>query len=1160
MCAEKVAIVAVGIDSYANLPPLSCAVNDARAIFATWRSLRKDTATYLLANEEATTKNIRETLVAAAKEVGEDGTLIVTFSGHGVPVKVEDIWEAGFLTCEAPTIDQLVASGADECGVFTLQDVKRWLKAAKVARLKNIVMILDSCGSGTSITRDPTIDDGATFEGWRALPRNLGVDRDFVADELADENVEVTLGAELAGTNWPTGNVLAISAAKAGSPAFEVPELGHGVLTWCFLEWLRCRFLINPQGTDGMERELMPYIQQNLKRLRHSADRELPQALQTPQSIKLGEIQIQNPSVNMHHPMVHNSLKLGLSMPVPQRTIPEDLFNANVDKIVDTVRWMITTAHPASERLGNSNLMIKPTRFLSVRSTLRSAARKLSANHPDRLVLPLGAGRIRRILPLIGSMESVFDYTAAANCARRGGPPFLANAERRIVDSFVERLRQHGAILIIPCHVSAKDPLTEYFLEQCVRTDQICVVMALLADEPVPEFLSCAHYVPLQLNHRPEDYATRLADLGFDPEDNWNTPEIFCNTVVVHWLETVRKLYEERGEDWNLKIKLAAHPYRERKNHLRAVLNVLEHLLPALAKTDAWRDALQLLTVMSITGLPRSELVVKEMWETLKDRDCLSHPERPLTDVLDDLHNEFLIRKSDQGGDEELPVAVERHYFVHSIVRNAVQEYEARQDAARQLPAHKYAGAAIEAAIAQCESTTWWPRPVLAHEIIEHYLNAGHAADAARVLLENWHDLVDGGYHETVLRWANELRPRIITAPMRPPAASLELLVPLLIKLQDLHKHRQEWERIVELHREIDHWTTGHRAAWTAVPTNGKANCFSLWFAKSRYNVANYYFIKKSFARAIGEYNRCYVWACQNNDSSLECACLIRIAHCKLLSGETADTKDRLDFIKERIAELSTSDAKTARKHARHLRSVRIEAARLFEDIDQLSQLSMEAWSDCLAQVANNGVQRRYDLAIANVHTAWAALMRGEFLLAWRQARQSRRLLNDRGIPEHWWFGEAERIAALAVAHLLHGDHAPYEPWYKTGVEHSDAIRQLLQEEVPRQQEALEDLIRASQVQNPWRAAELMSALGQLLAFTGKKEKGVQYLNEAKRLAKRRRHFVLLTYIEEALALLEPPAKTATHFVEACKATEQAGLKPYTKRRERNRRKSESLV
>lgn len=1135
------ALVAVGVDFYpqSTIPPLSCAANDAEATYALIASRRLKTQAALLVNEEATVDGIRNAVVSAARKIHENGTLLLTFSGHGVPINTGDQWEAAFLTHEFRSFNDIFFGRTQDGlhGAFTLQDVKRWLNEAGDERGSvkptNIVVLMDSCGAGASIVHDAT--GNADVDGKTAVARRFESKEDveFLEHVGAIHADQVSLDSSR--VDWPNGSaVLAVSAATRGGAAYEIPDIGHGVLSLLVLEWFSKVFLAKPDGVTDLGRELLDYINQEIARLKSSAGPE-GLDLQRPAKATQDDVAIDNTDCLVRSPVASSLLSIGRSMPVPKRTGDPAVFEENVSRIAQAFTRQI-------DNPGDANSVVEIPRFVGTRALLQTAAARVADQvGPNRPTLFLGLGRIRRIVPLIGSLEAAFESLPGQQANVAAGSPVVAECLPSLIDNYVERLKENHACVIAPFRRRECDDLMIRFLKRCTFEPNIRLVLALYANEPVPEWATVAHFHRIELRlppRAPLEERMRQLDIG---DDLGGVPDEFFNATVLHWLETLWER-EPNKHKWRTSFFNHAYPVVESGNGTRAVLNVIKALL--LVLDDESPNLLCLLKAMGAISLPRCERLTRHIWNQLEEENLVVNTDDGGIDgVLLTMLRHRVISESEPrtGGQQPCP----RHYFVHSLVRTAAVEHERnlrqRNPARKAVDWEGIAGKAIRDLLRDPSFDEWWPRSVLAHEAIRHLMAASLFKDACQVLLDNWRELVDSGYHEPMLQWCRALYAEIAPATLddKDTLESLRLLIPMLLRQQTLHRHRQEWEGMRELHSEIVHRTSRFRPQVEdsdpePVPEMfdaGLERCY--W--QSRHNEGNFHFVHKKFDDAKNEYQECTIWAAKAGIPNLELSSLIRLAHCCVLEWEFSLAEEQMDEIEERIAQLDREDLAAAARHRRHLRSVKIEEAGLKEDHERLHKLAMEGWTESLKNYATEGGRERFDLAISNIQMGWASMVRGEFLRAWRHALQARRFLNDRGIAEHWWYCETERIAALAIAQMfrcLPPLREDYTPWYRQTFVHSDGPRDLFTPDVlERQGQSLEKLIRIGLYHNPWRAAELLGALGEFQIHAQRRHgNGKRRLKEALRLAGDKGHRFLEARIHESLGALNVEPGAQHHF------------------------------
>ena len=189
-------------------------------------------------------------------------------------------------------------------------------------------------------------------------------------------------------------------------------------------------------------------------------------------------------------------------------------------------------------------------------------------------------------------------------------------------------------------------------------------------------------------------------------------------------------------------------------NNARAILNVIEALLPALGGKSP--NLLCLLKGMSIISLPRCKKLVGYLWSQLEAARMIQKSNSAgIDDILKTMLDHQLVHQSSPRTDSHEPCPC--HYFIHPLVRTAAEEHDCKECgdnyAVRIAFWHGIAGTAIRNLLNDPDFDEWWPRPVLAHEAIHHLLAADRPNDACQVLIENWRGLVDSGYHESILQW-----------------------------------------------------------------------------------------------------------------------------------------------------------------------------------------------------------------------------------------------------------------------------------------------------------------------------------------------------------------------------------------------------------------------
>ena len=155
---------------------------------------------------------------------------------------------------------------------------------------------------------------------------------------------------------------------------------------------------------------------------------------------------------------------------------------------------------------GDANSIVEIPRFFDTRALLQAAAARVAEMvGVNRPTLYLGLGRIRMIIPLIGSLEAAFESLPAQQVDVAAGSPVVAECLTGLLDNFVERLRTSRACVIAPFRREECDDLMIRFLKRCIFDRDIRLVLVLYADEPVPEWANVAHFHRIKLDIPPRD-------------------------------------------------------------------------------------------------------------------------------------------------------------------------------------------------------------------------------------------------------------------------------------------------------------------------------------------------------------------------------------------------------------------------------------------------------------------------------------------------------------------------------------------------------------------------------------------------------------------------------------------------------------------------------
>lgn len=133
--------VVIGINDYQQVPHLTYAVNDARAVGNKLNNLGFDEVIFL-ENEEATKSGIEGTLNGLANKVGLDDTVVVFFAGHGNTLEMPNGSRMGYWVPVDGNIEQGIATGIS-------MDTIRLLSQAIPARY--LLYLIDACYSGLAL-------------------------------------------------------------------------------------------------------------------------------------------------------------------------------------------------------------------------------------------------------------------------------------------------------------------------------------------------------------------------------------------------------------------------------------------------------------------------------------------------------------------------------------------------------------------------------------------------------------------------------------------------------------------------------------------------------------------------------------------------------------------------------------------------------------------------------------------------------------------------------------------------------------------------------------------------------------------------------------------------------------------------------------------------
>ena len=190
----------IGINKYTNWPPLDYAVNDANSI----RDLLinkfgfKTDHIFLLTDEDATLRKIKDTLSDLGEIVGKNDRAIIYFSGHGQSLDLESGGQMGFLI----PVDGSTKNNRLYSSSLAMSDIKA---ISNFIPAKHILYLVDACYSGLLASTQ------------KGLSTN---------DKLYLRQITLARGRQI------------ITAGGKGEVSYERPEWGHGAFTYKLLEGL----------------------------------------------------------------------------------------------------------------------------------------------------------------------------------------------------------------------------------------------------------------------------------------------------------------------------------------------------------------------------------------------------------------------------------------------------------------------------------------------------------------------------------------------------------------------------------------------------------------------------------------------------------------------------------------------------------------------------------------------------------------------------------------------------------------------------------------------------------------------------------------------------------------------------------------------------------
>lgn len=217
-------LLVVGLNKYQNSAlNLKFSRNDAESLAAFFQErgkiLFKDVKTQALYDEEATRSNILKAFQSLIDTAQPQDVVLIYFAGHGD--NIGDKWYFIPHDVVQPEKDEILSTQGISSAMISDMLVK--------LRSQKVLLLLDSCKSGTAITSFRGIEDRKAFA---QLARSSGTH--------------------------------VIAASSANQYAAEVKELGHGVFTYLLLKGLNGEAIVGQTNKSITVRGLLSYIEDQM--------------------------------------------------------------------------------------------------------------------------------------------------------------------------------------------------------------------------------------------------------------------------------------------------------------------------------------------------------------------------------------------------------------------------------------------------------------------------------------------------------------------------------------------------------------------------------------------------------------------------------------------------------------------------------------------------------------------------------------------------------------------------------------------------------------------------------------------------------------------------------------------------------------------------------
>ncbi len=148
-------LFAIGINTYQKFTPLLNAVKDVEDIAKVLSEDYSFDSILLLSDQDATKDNIIDKLDGLRRSVAPEDKLLIYYSGHGFTDNDRGFWIP--VDAEPDRVSSYIANAE-------VHDIIQFIKA------RHILLISDSCFSGSLLVRDVASDMGGAFDDWDRNP------------------------------------------------------------------------------------------------------------------------------------------------------------------------------------------------------------------------------------------------------------------------------------------------------------------------------------------------------------------------------------------------------------------------------------------------------------------------------------------------------------------------------------------------------------------------------------------------------------------------------------------------------------------------------------------------------------------------------------------------------------------------------------------------------------------------------------------------------------------------------------------------------------------------------------------------------------------------------------------------------------------------------